>query len=273
MGRMRDITGKMLFRGEYLPLSGNLLFLRASPEKALGAFVRREKALMFGVRQRERNCSLRDAFEQLLPVAMEAEKWCFVGTASEWTLALHNDGDDFGNSLSGLGKWGKCDALLIQYLPAGLPSGNPHFPYTDTESRRFEYIPFGGESRFVSVSCHQEKHWDFHEYGEPLPEEDTGRYAERFKRNRLTLEMLEAYAHSFGIEPFKEEFYHDCCLFAEKEDMLIPSEREAFMGSLDAYRTEKTGSKVYSIKMVNGAIEKKRLHVLSRFNHEDFDDL
>ncbi len=273
MNKPQNINEKMLLHGEFLPVSGNLLFLKTSPNKALDAFIRSETAMKFQVRHREQKCSLNDAFQQLFPLATDADKWCFIGTKSEWTLALHNDGDDFGNSLAGLGHWAKCDALLIQYFPAGLPSGNPYIPQTLTEVRAFSYMPFGAEPRLVTVRCHREKQWSFHELGKAFPFEDTVKYSERFKRNRLTLEMLKSYSGHFGIDPFNKDFYLNSAIFATSRETLTSAEREEFMGSWQAYHAAKTGWKVYSIKMVNGIIEKIRLYAQKRFKHEDFDDV
>ena len=85
--------------------------------------------------------------------------------------------------------------------------------------------------------------------------------------------MLKSYSGHFGIDPFNKDFYLNSAIFATSRETLTSAEREEFMGSWQAYHAAKTGWKVYSIKMVNGIIEKIRLYAQKRFKHEDFDDV
>ena len=45
------------------------------------------------------------------------------------------------------------------------------------------------------------------EYGTPLPFEQTEKYTERLKKNRLTVEMIEEYCKHLGISLFDLDFY------------------------------------------------------------------
>ena len=48
---------------------------------------------------------------------------------------------------------------------------------------------------------------EFSEYGTPLPFEQTEKYNERLKKNRLTVEMVEEYCKHLGIALFDLDFY------------------------------------------------------------------
>ena len=49
--------------------------------------------------------------------------------------------------------------------------------------------------------------WEFNQYRDPLPFEDTSRYTTRPIRNRFTFEMLRSYLKALGLRPFDEDFY------------------------------------------------------------------
>lgn len=60
----------------------------------------------------------------------------------------------------------------------------------------FQHMYADGRERMVRVMW--DDRWDFYEEGEPMPFEQTERYAERLKRKRLTNEMVLDYAKALG---------------------------------------------------------------------------
>ena len=60
----------------------------------------------------------------------------------------------------------------------------------------FHHFYADGRERMVRVMW--DDRWDFYEEGEPMPFEQTERYAERLKRKRLTNEMVLDYAKALG---------------------------------------------------------------------------
>ena len=49
--------------------------------------------------------------------------------------------------------------------------------------------------------------WEFGQFGEPLPFEETERYQARRVRDRFTMEMLRDYLQALGIRAFEADYY------------------------------------------------------------------
>ena len=59
-----------------------------------------------------------------------------------------------------------------------------------------------------SVYCGKnDRHWDFHALGEPLPEEDLPAYSARRKRDRLNERGMLKLLDRLGARPWNDEFY------------------------------------------------------------------
>lgn len=62
-----------------------------------------------------------------------------------------------------------------------------------------DYVQFNfNDDRFIRVMW--DDRWDFYEFGQPLPFENTQQYKARLKKDRLTPEMVEEYANYFGVD-------------------------------------------------------------------------
>jgi hypothetical protein len=69
-----------------------------------------------------------------------------------------------------------------------------YYEGSETPSRRIECLNDAGP-------------WFFGQEGDPLPFEDTERYAHRNTRERFTGEMLLSYLQHFGLRPYDDTFY------------------------------------------------------------------
>ncbi|GGH51026.1 hypothetical protein [Microbacterium album] len=70
------------------------------------------------------------------------------------------------------------------------------------------YRPGEPSERLVRyVAAHFESRWEWHEWGEVLPFEETEQYGARRVRDRLTSEMVGRYCRALGIDLFDPGFY------------------------------------------------------------------
>lgn len=62
--------------------------------------------------------------------------------------------------------------------------------------------------RLVRLMDDSRQRLDFFEQGQPLPFEATERYSARLKRQRLTVAMLQDYAHALGLDGLGDADFH-----------------------------------------------------------------
>lgn len=162
-----------------------------------------------GIKYREQACgdSLEGCFRALLPLTHAKTRRLFLATRSGWTACFQNgtQGSDPFPAMSYL-------ALEMEVLAMRVCSTPPGARYPATIWELYAPERLGGEMplgvRRVLGASDDGGRWVFRDGGEPLPFEDTSRYAARRTRDRFTEgTLLEYLAVGYGIRPFDDDFY------------------------------------------------------------------
>ena len=135
-----------------------------------------------------------------------SSKYLLLETQSDWSLLIGNNrnGTDFSSVPYEALLW--KIRLLTMYL-------RPYFG--KDEFGAVSFTLYEGSKQVSRHDCetrdvmlHKEtSRVEFMEYGTPLPFEQTEKYTERLKKNRLTVEMIEEYCKHLGISLFDLDFY------------------------------------------------------------------
>lgn len=151
--------------------------------------------------------SLSQKLDLLSPLEITgSSKYLLLETKSNWSLLIGNnrEGTDFSCVEYEAMLW-KVKALTI-YL-------KPYFK--KDEFGIVSFCLYDGSKPISRHECEariiqlykETSRIEFSEYGTPLPFEQTEKYNERLKKNRLTVEMVEEYCKHLGIALFDLDFY------------------------------------------------------------------
>jgi len=193
----------IFFDNKYTPLTDSVYFLKADFKTVTDEFLKWQKPLEINENRKLKIVKLKKDFEsnllELLPINVtEIRRFLFHGTTGHWTAIISNTilGTD-GSAPSVLSDRLKCemvratntdDATMFEFA-------NPN---KETE-----------EEQFRVVSAHMESRWEFHEYGKPLPFEDTARYKTKRKiKDKIDSDLLIQYLNELGIKYDKKDFYN-----------------------------------------------------------------
>lgn len=147
--------------------------------------------------------SLAEKLASLLPLGNDCRKELITGTRSGWAAYFK---DRYGVGAGDSTQPGyMCQILQTRMLRVGftkdIPNDQPGGAYFSVYDWR------GGEEKVRYVYAHKESRWEFREYGERFPFEETENYSAKKIRDRLTLPMMERYCRHFGIELLDPDFY------------------------------------------------------------------
>lgn len=205
---------KLLLDDEFAPITSAIGFVEADCATVVNAFLDWFKELKKPVRERLVSGPLRTVLPSLLPLTnLDRFRVLFVPTASPWTAYFDSlwSGPDPGGILGYLApeRIG-CRGLSMTAVPHTLRR-------TPAGSRgRYGSVQFGlsgpdgeppGNAIRVIYAANDGGRWEFGQFGEPLPFEETERYRARRVRDRFTMEMLRDYLQALGIRAFDEAFY------------------------------------------------------------------
>lgn len=193
----------IFFNNKYSPLTDSVYFLKADFKTVTEEFLKWQKPLDTNLKRELKIIEQKNDFEsnllELLPINVtEIRRFLFHGTTSNWTVMISNTilGTD-GSAPSVLSDRLKCemiratstvDATIFEF-------SNPN---NETE-----------EEQFRAVSAHIESRWEFHEYGKPLPFEDTERYkTQRRIKDKIDSDLLIHYLNELGVNYDKMDYFN-----------------------------------------------------------------
>jgi hypothetical protein len=191
---------------KYRPISQSVHFVRCDMKLLLKHFVPWQKRVTanFGLRfvskpQKYGKLTFEQKMRLCLPVVFPNRTRIVVSeTRSDWVCL-------WGNGVHGISgdtiKDHIGEALSLERLEiVNCMSSGP-------SSSQFNYTGPGEKGRCRIVAAHKESRWEFHQYGDPLPFEDTQSYSARLIKERLPATLLARYCEALGIRLFDEDFY------------------------------------------------------------------
>lgn len=193
----------------YAPTTTKIAFFKIGCDEMAQAFFEWSERIntQFGLAHTERLERLTDPLEKklirLLPLAKGREnKRLMLPTKSAWTAFMTNGfyGGDIHSPVSYMGEKLKVvnlSIVMVADVPGSQP-GSTQFVFRDMTSE---------PHKIRSIIAHRESRWEWNEYGESLPYEETERYKAKKIKDRLTPEMVERYCRHLGIDLFDPDFY------------------------------------------------------------------
>ncbi|MTI23630.1 hypothetical protein [Fulvivirga kasyanovii] len=193
----------IFFENKYTPLTDSVYFLKADIKTVTDEFMKWQKPLEINKYRKLNIVSLKKDLEsnllELLPINVtEIRRFLFHGTTSDWTAMISNTilGTD-GSAPNVLSDRLKCEMVRATNTDDAttFEFSNPN---KETE-----------EEQLRVVSAHIESRWEFHDYGKPLPFEDTKRYKTKRKiKDKIDSDLLIQYLNELGINYDKKDFYN-----------------------------------------------------------------
>lgn len=224
---------KLLFDDQFAPITSAIGFVEADCATVLNSFLSWQEEGNRSFVKQFVSGPLRTVLPSLLPLTDIARlRYLFVPTGSPWTAYFDNGwrGPDPGGVTGYLaperigcrGLWMSAIPHTLRHTPAGGrgrygsaqlglygPGGAP----PDNAIRVIYAVNDGGP-------------WEFGQFGEPLPFEETERYRARRIKDRFTLEMLRDYLQELGIRAFQEDYYlpaeDNTAVLLERTDFHLP---------------------------------------------------
>lgn len=212
---MRDVD---FFRHKYAPTTTHMVFFDAPPIEVADLIYSHRIRLLSGtdregaVQIQNVDGPLEGKLRKLLPLTNMDNRLLVSGTQSNWSLYLTNgiQGTDTNSLANYLTRTLKVRSIAIVTVVDGPDSvGSMQFSYkngrvlTNLGTPEAPYHDF--PTRYVIA--HKESKWEFREYGEPLPFEESDAYKARRIKDRLTPDMIERYCGHLGISLFDLDFY------------------------------------------------------------------
>lgn len=193
----------IFFDNKYTPLTDSVYFLKADFKTVTDEFLKWQKPLEINENRELKIVRLKKDLEsnllELLPINVtEIRRFLFHGTTGDWTAMISN---------TILGTDGSVPSVLSDRLKCEMVRA------TNTDdATMFEFSNPNKETveeQFRAVSAHIESRWEFHEYGKPLPFEDTERYKTKRKiKDKIDSDLLIQYLNELGISYDKKDFYN-----------------------------------------------------------------
>jgi hypothetical protein len=205
---------RLLFDDRLAPITSDIGFIEIDAHTVVGAYIGWQRGLVSQTKRldaREIRGDLEAALRALPPLRDTSHsRELFVPTASAWTAYFDNgwDGPDPFPPMSYLASELGCRAMRVAAVPNTI----------DDKRRRGRYgasiLELYGptETEFLNhersiAAANDGGRWVFETFGDPLPFEDTTRYAVRRKRDRFPFELLDEYLQQLGVRAFDETFY------------------------------------------------------------------
>jgi hypothetical protein len=209
---------ELLFDDRFAPITSEIGFFEVTPQKAVDAFLRWQSPIQSqrGASLTTREIaghSLEDGLIALLPLTtIEARRFLFVPTASQWTAFFDNssDGTDASSVVSVISRqegWRGLRLAAVQNTVTAHDSkGTGRYG-----ALVLECYARGGSSprgllRSVALVNDGGK-WVFEEFGEPQEFEDTEKYKRARVTERFSFSDLSNYLRSFDVLAFDPSFY------------------------------------------------------------------
>ncbi len=251
----------MLFGGRWQPVTKCLTFIEGSVDDVVGAFLGWQKTYIEEPTGRPLTTrvvrgDLEELLEQLQPLTSPVtRRWVFIPTApgtpagGPWVCVLPNSHNGADNGVSAPWVARGFNAIRIESSASSLDHGTNRGTWGLHRFGVFEPdhdAPaanglVGVKGRTVGVAQFESlRRWDWVDMGEPLPFEDTHRYAAKRVRDRSTQEMLLQYAAACGLSPFEPGFYapNKTAVLVERTDPLPYNHAEFSLAEVRAGLTE-----------------------------------
>ncbi len=193
----------IFFNNQYAPLTNSIYFLKTDFKTVADEFLKWQKPLEINENREliliELTKDLETNLLELLPINVtEIRRFLFHGTTGDWTAMISNTilGTD-GAAPHVLSQRLKCEMVRATNTPDAT-----YFTYSNPGKET-------EEEQFRRVSAHIESRWEFHEYGKPLPFEDTERYkTKRRVKDKIDTELLIKYLNELEIKYDNHGFYN-----------------------------------------------------------------
>jgi hypothetical protein len=201
---------KVLLDGKFAPITHTIGFIRCDRDVVADAYLKWQRPIQgergVTLSSRPVSGSLEDVLHSLLPLtSVEARRFLFLPTRSEWTAFLDNDqqGTDVISTLAFLAQHLSCEALRATHVPE---EGGGRLGATVLELYAAEEREFLNYRRSVAVGFDGRK-WTFSAAGEVQPYETVARYEARSVKDRFTRDMLADYLRALNIHAFDAGYY------------------------------------------------------------------
>lgn len=203
-----------LLNDRLAPITSTIIFFEAEVTQVVSTFVQWQTPIQkkreVSLKRKPVRGSLEQALKSLLPLtSVEARRFLFIPTQSKWTAMFDNGwrGTDPSTYIS---KVIKCRALRVTAEPYTLTRDEPKargrwgaliFSLYGPNSESIVDL-----NRSVYIANDGGK-WEFKAIGTKQSFEEEQNYSLPRLHERFTLEMLERYLKSLGVNAFEESFY------------------------------------------------------------------
>lgn len=203
----------LLLDDSLAPITSQIGFLEATSEACAQAFMEWagpiQKARGVILKRHQVTGNLESILKSLLPLTShEARRFLFIPTLSQWTAYFDNsrNGPDVPATIPYLCRVLKCRGVRVAAIPHEPKASRARYGAIIFELYGPEITTLHNTTRSISL-VNDGGRWRFDEVGEPLPFENTERYAARNKHDRFSFDELQRYLEEIALRPFDETFY------------------------------------------------------------------